>query len=68
MACLGLQKGLCEEESLEICFELRHSGEISQTGRQQIPDRWSDETEPATTKRLIIINNTEHTDKRFFSE
>ena len=43
MVQLGLQKGLFEDESLEICFELRHSGEISQTGRQRIPDRWSDE-------------------------
>ena len=28
------------------------SGKISQTGRQQIPDRWSDETEKALIKRF----------------
>jgi len=28
------------------------SGDISQTGRQRIPDRWSDETERVLTERF----------------
>ena len=36
-------------------FEPRHGGDISQTGRQRIPDRWSDEAERALTKRFQIV-------------
>ena len=35
-------------------FEPRHGGEISQTGRQPIPDRWSGEDERALTKRFRL--------------
>ena len=44
MVNLGLWKGLSKEESLEVGFELRLSREILQTGRQWIPDIFSDET------------------------
>ena len=44
--------GLSKKESLELSFELGKSGEIPQTGRQRIPDRWSDESESALTKRF----------------
>ena len=33
-------------------FEPRHGGDISQTGRQRIPDRWSDEAERVLTKKI----------------
>ena len=33
-------------------FEPRHGGDISQIGRQRIPDRWSDEAERALTKKI----------------
>ena len=38
---LGLRKGVSKQESLEMGFEFRQSGKISQTGRQRITDRWS---------------------------
>ena len=38
---LGLRKGVSKQESLQMCFEFRQSGKISQTGRQRITDRWS---------------------------
>ena len=43
-----------KEKSLELGFELQHSGDILQTGRQRIPDRWSDKTELALTRRFKI--------------
>ena len=50
----GLYKGLSKQESLELGFEYRQTGEILQTGRQQIPDRLSDETERALAKMFQI--------------
>ena len=44
MVNLGLWKGLSKEESLQVGFEPRLSREILQTGRQWIPDIFSDET------------------------
>lgn len=41
--------GLSEEESLQLGFKLWQIGEIPQTGRQRIPDGWSDETNLACT-------------------
>ena len=55
MVYLGLWKGQSKQVSLELSFEFRHSGEISQTGRQRIPDRWSSETERVLTKWLQMI-------------
>ena len=52
MVYLGLWKGRSKEERLELVWI--QSGEIFQTGRQWIPDRWSDKTETALTKRLQI--------------
>ena len=38
-------QSLSKNESLELSFELRKGGEIPQTGRLRILDRWSNETE-----------------------
>ena len=51
---LGLRTGPSEQKGLELGFEFRHSGKISQTDRQQIPDRWSEETERALTKSFKL--------------
>ena len=58
MMCLDLKKkkGLSKEESRELGFEPRQSGEISQTGRQRMPDRWSEETKRALTESFQTIN------------
>ena len=52
MVYVGLWKRLSKEESLEPGLKLRQSGEISQTGRQRIPDRLSDEIERALTREF----------------
>jgi len=54
----GSCKSLTKQESLEVGCQLRQSGdlEILQTGRQQVPDRLSDDkTERVLTKRFQII-------------
>ena len=43
-----------ERKVLNWDLNLDKVGEISQTGRQRIPDRWSDETEPMLTERFQI--------------
>ena len=40
------------QKSLELSSELMKSGEILQTGRQWIPDSWSNEAERAPTNRF----------------
>ena len=35
---------MCARVVCELGFEFISSGEISETDRQQIPDRWSDQT------------------------
>lgn len=50
MVCLCFSKGLSKEESLKLHFKLRQSGKISPTGRQQILERWCNETERALNK------------------
>ena len=52
MVRLDVWKGLLKKESFELSFELREGGEILQTGRQRIPDRWSDETEKTLANRF----------------
>ena len=47
---LGLWKGQSKQESLEPGFELRQTGQVPQSGRLRIPDRWSNKTERAVTK------------------
>ena len=54
MAPLNLLKSLLKQESLDLNFELGLSGEILQTGRQQIPGGWSNETEKTLTDRFQI--------------
>ena len=39
------------ERSFELSFELREGGKIPQTGRQRIPDIWSDKTERTLANR-----------------
>ena len=38
-------KFLLKKESFELDFDFREDGDIPQTGRQRIPDRWSNGTE-----------------------
>ena len=47
---------LTKEESLGLGFELRQSWNSSQTGRQRVPDRWSDEAERVLTNRFQITS------------
>ena len=49
---LALWKGLSKQGTLQLTFELWHSGEILQTCRQQIPDTLSDEAERALSNRV----------------
>ena len=42
---LDLWKCLLKKESFELGFEVGEGGQIRQTGRQGIPDSWSNETE-----------------------
>ena len=51
MAHLDLWKFLLKQKGFELGYELKESGEIPQTGRQQIPDRWSNETEKTVINR-----------------
>ena len=52
----GSCKSLTKQESLEVGCQLRQSGETLQTGRQQVPDRQSDDKiERVLTKRFQII-------------
>ena len=55
MINLDLCKSLPKEVSVKLGFEIGQGGDISQTGRQQIPDRWSNETEWALTNRFEIV-------------
>ena len=48
------QEGDFERKVLNWDLNLDKVGEISQTGRQRIPDRWSDETERVLTERFQI--------------
>ena len=45
MVNLDLCERLSQELSFKLGFEIGQSGEISRTDRQQVPDRWSNETE-----------------------
>ena len=46
-------KGLLKKkDSFELNFELREGWEIPETGRQRIPDRWSDKTEGTLANRF----------------
>ena len=51
MVHVDLWKGLLKKES----FELRQDGEIPQTGRQHIPDSWSNKTERMLTTRFKTV-------------
>ena len=71
MVYLGLWKSLSKQESPELGFEFRARGDISQTGRQWIPDRWSDETERVLTERfqtMLGILKTFHLKKELFEQ
>ena len=54
MVYLCLWKGPSKEEFLQLSFELAQSGDIPQTDRQQIPDRWSSETEQVLTTSFKV--------------
>ena len=50
MVRLDLWKWMLKKDSSELGFEVREGGEISQAGRQQMPDSWSNETERTVAK------------------
>ena len=54
VAPLHLSKGLLKKEGFELSVELREGREIPKTGRQRIPDRWSNETERRLANRFQI--------------
>ena len=57
MVCLGLREGLSKEESLQMGFQLRRSGDWNFTlenGRQRTADRWSNKSERALAKRSEV--------------
>ena len=56
MVLLDLWKGLLRKESFELSFfksrRVGEGGQISQTGRERIPGRWSNETDRALSNRF----------------
>ena len=54
MVHLDLWEWLLKKESLELGLKLREGGQIPQTGRQQIPDRWGEQTERMAADRFEI--------------
>ena len=54
MVPLDKWKGLLKKEGFGLSFELREGEEIPQTGRQRIPDRWSDGTGRTLANRFQI--------------
>ena len=71
MVCPRFYKGLSEQESPGVCFPPRQIGEISQTGRQRIPDRWSDKTDKRSPKdftlRYLMLPTTPLTPYRYYN-
>ena len=49
-----MKRTLGGKGSLDLGLEPRQNAEISQTGMQQIPDRWNGETERPLAKRFQI--------------